>query len=188
MTWTAKGKARLSAYEQLLSAYVYRPLGLRATSLPRTARLPRPFLHGYEVKLGHPPQDVSEAINPSGAWASGGMVSTPDDVGRFFRGYVGGRLFAGVQQSFRPGASQPPGPGVNSAGLGLFRYRTRCGTVYGHTGSFPGYRMFAAASADGRRSVAFSVNAQIVPGSGSAAVSNEIRRAQELAVCLALAS
>jgi D-alanyl-D-alanine carboxypeptidase len=87
---------------------------------------------------------------------------------------------------FRPGSSSPPGPGRNAAGLGLFRYRTRCGTVYGHTGSFPGYRLFAASSANGRRSVVFSVNAQIVPGEGSPAVSNAIHRAQLIAVCRAL--
>jgi hypothetical protein len=67
-----------------------------------------------------------------------------------------------------------------------FRYRTRCGTVYGDTGSFPGYRLFAASSANGRHSVVFSVNAQIVPGEGSPAVSNAIRRAQLIAVCRAL--
>ena len=174
------------SYDDLLSAYVYRPLGARQTTLPRTTRLPTPFLHGYAVEPGQPPQDVSQALNPSGAWASGGIVSTPLEVGRFFRGYVArDRRF---QRRFVPGSSSPPGPGVNSAGLGLFRYRTRCGTVYGHTGSFPGYRLFAASSGDGRRSVVFSVNAQIVPGSGSAAVSNAIRRAQDLAVCAALRS
>jgi D-alanyl-D-alanine carboxypeptidase len=87
---------------------------------------------------------------------------------------------------FRPGSSSPPGPGREAAGLGLFRYRTRCGTVYGDTGSFPGYRLFAASSANGRHSVVFSVNAQIVPGEGSPAVSNAIRRAQLIAVCRAL--
>jgi hypothetical protein len=46
--------------------------------------------------------------------------------------------------------------------------------------------MFAASSADGRRSVVFSVNAQIVPGQGSREVSRAIRRAQGLAVCRAL--
>jgi len=68
----------------------------------------------------------------------------------------------------------------------MFRYRTRCGTVDGHTGSFPSYRQYAAGSADGTRSVVFSANAQIVPGQGSARVSNLIRRAQTLAVCRAL--
>ncbi len=180
------------SYERLLSDLIYRPLGLRQTSLPRVVRMPRPFMHGYEVAAGRKPQDVSESINPSGAWASGGIVSTPLDVGSFFRAYVGGRLFKPAvraqQLRFRPGSSSPPGPGVNSAGLGVFRYRTSCGTVYGHTGSFPGYRLFAASSADGRRSVVFTVNAQIVPREGAPepAVSKLIRRAQQTAVCRAL--
>ena len=180
------------SYERLLSDLIYRPLGLRQTSLPRVVRMPRPFMHGYEVAAGKKPEDVSEVINPSGAWASGGIVSVPLDVGGFFRGYVGGKLFRSSvraqQLRFRPGSSSPPGPGVNSAGLGVFRYRTRCGTVYGHTGSFPGYRLFAASSADGRRSVVFTVNAQIVPREGAPepAVSKLIRAAQESAVCLAL--
>jgi len=39
------------------------------------------------------------------------------------------------QFQFIPGgSSDPPGPGNNSAGLAIFRYETRCGTVYGHTG------------------------------------------------------
>jgi D-alanyl-D-alanine carboxypeptidase len=179
------------SYEQLLANAVYGPLGLRQTSLPRTVEMPEPYLHGYDVvQRGREPEDVSESINPAGAWASGGMVSTPLELGRFMRAYVSGRLFDRAarrsQFRFRPGASSPPGPGRNAAGLGLFRYRTGCGTVYGHTGSFPGYRMLAASSGDGRRSVVFAVNAQIVPGQGSRAVSNMIRRAQLLAVCRAL--
>ena len=177
-------------YERLLAREIYRPLGLGDTSLPRTVRMPRPYLHGYEVAADQGAEDVSELINPSGAWASGGIVSTPVEVARFIRAYVSGRLFDAAtrrqQFRFRRGSSSPPGPGRNAAGLGLFRYRTRCGTVYGHTGSFPGYRLFAASSANGRRSVMFSVNAQIVPGMGSQRVSNRIRRAQLLAVCRAL--
>ncbi len=60
-----------------------------------------------------------------------------------------------------------PDRGRTSYGLALFRYRTGCGVVFGHTGSFPGYRLFAASTRNGRRSVVFTVNAQIVPGSGS---------------------
>ena len=178
------------SYERLLAREIYRPLGLHQTSLPRTVAMPRPYLHGYDVTPGQAPEDVSEVANPAGAWASGGIVSTPVEVARFFRAYVRGRLFDAAtrrrQFRFRKGSSSPPGPGRNAAGLGLFRYRTRCGVVYGHTGSFPGYRLFAASSANGRRSVVFSVNAQIVPGQGSRTVSNSIRRAQALAVCRSL--
>lgn len=178
------------SYDQLLRRYVYRPAGLRRTSLPDTIAMPTPFMHGYDVSSDTPPVDVSEVINPALAWASGGIVSTPIEVGRFFRAYVGGDLFGRkgrrAQNDFVIGSSSPPGPGRNRATLGLFRYATRCGTVYGHTGSFPGYRLFAASTANGRRSVVFSVNSQIVPGQGSQEVSDLIRHAQEDAVCHAL--
>ena len=83
---------------------------------------------------------------------------------------------------FRPGSSSPPGPGKNFAGLGIFRYGTGCGTVYGHTGSFPGYRILLAASADGQRSVVFVASSQIVRGQ----VAKAITKAQARAVCIAL--
>jgi D-alanyl-D-alanine carboxypeptidase len=180
------------SYEQLLATYVYRPLGLRQTSLPRTVRLPRPNLRGYEIGPGKPPEDVSQTINPAAAWASAGMVSTAPDVNTFFRAYAAGRLFDAAtrrrQLLFRAAFSSPPGPGANAAGLGIFRYRMRCGTVYGHTGSFPGYHLFAAAVPDGRRSVVFTVNAQIVPRERARerVVAALIRSAQESAVCHAL--
>ncbi len=179
-----------STYDELLERRVYAKAGLTATSLPITIEMPTPFMHGYEVPIAAPPEDVSEFINPALAWASGGIVSTMGDVNAFFRAYVGGKLFdaetRAVQKDFVIGSSSPPGPGRNRATLGLFRYKTDCGTILGHTGSFPGYRLFAAATRNGRRSVVFTVNAQIVPGSGSQEVSDLIRHAQVDAVCHAL--
>jgi D-alanyl-D-alanine carboxypeptidase len=184
MAQNASGRS----YERLLRGEIFEPLRLRGTSLPRTVELPRPFVHGYDIEPGKQPQDVSRLISPSGAWASGGMVSTPADLATFAPVYVDAVLDASrrLPGAFRPGASSPPGPGRNAAGLGLFRYRTRCGTVYGHTGSFPGYRLFVAANAAGTRSVVFAANAQIVPGRGSKPVLDAILRAQTLAVCRAL--
>ncbi|MET0751210.1 MAG: peptidase S12, partial [Solirubrobacterales bacterium] len=56
-------------------------------------------------------------------------------------------------------------------------------TVYGHTGSFPGYRMLAASTANGKRSLVMVANSQIVAGFGSEEVSDLIRLTQEDAVC-----
>lgn len=175
-------------YTSLLRGRVFGPLGMEDSSLPLTAKMPRPFMHGYEIEEGKKPEDVSELINPAGAWASGGIVSTPADLSRFVPAYVPTVLRAsrGLTRAFRPGSSSPPGPGENSAGLGIFRYRTRCGDIYGHTGSFPGYRLLVAGSAGGGRAVVFVVNSQIVPGNGSPRVAAAIRRAQTRAVCLAL--
>ncbi|MER6179982.1 serine hydrolase domain-containing protein [Streptomyces sp. NPDC001652] len=152
-------------YEQLLRKLVYRPLGLRDTSLPQGYRMPKPYLHGYDVSPPDPPVDVSEVLGMSGVWASGGIVSTPSDMTRFIRGYAAGRLYGPQvveqQRDWIPGNSEPKGPGRNDAGLGIFRYTTRCGVMLGHTGNTLGYTQLIAATPDGQRSLTFSVTTQI---------------------------
>jgi D-alanyl-D-alanine carboxypeptidase len=189
MAEAATGKS----YEDLLRELVYRHLGLRKTSLPRGPNLRKPFIHGYDNDPAQdPPEDVSELVAAGWSWASGGIVSTPADLNTFIRAYVGGKLFdqrtqAKQRRVVEGGSSEPPGPGMNSAGLAIFRYETRCGTVWGHTGNTLGYTQFAAASADGRRSVTVSINAQHTLVSGSLDVFRALRRAEKLAVCAALA-
>ncbi|HWS81676.1 MAG TPA: serine hydrolase domain-containing protein [Rubrobacter sp.] len=180
-----------TSYEDLLRELVYKPLGLRRTSLPRGPNLRKPFIHGYDTTQD-PPEDVSEDFAAGWAWASGGIVSTPADLNTFIRGYVGGKLFdertqAKQRRVIEGGSSEPPGPGKNSAGLAIFRYETRCGTVWGHTGNTVGYTQFAAASADGRRSVTVSINALHTLVAGNQDVFRALRRAEVKAVCAALA-
>ncbi|MGZ6575295.1 MAG: serine hydrolase domain-containing protein [Solirubrobacteraceae bacterium] len=177
------------SYGQLLSRIVFRPAGLTQTTFPtRRITLPAPFLHGYQVGPGKPPQDVTTFLSPSGAWASGGIVSTPADLGAFIRADLGGRFFGTAQRrqqmQFIRGSSSPAGPGTNSVGLAIFRYQTRCGTIYGHTGNFPGYVQWAAATADGRRSVTTSLNIAAPQG----ALLAQLRSVQASAVCALLGS
>jgi D-alanyl-D-alanine carboxypeptidase len=178
-------------YDALLAALVFEPLGLNGTSLPDGFRLPTPYLHGYDNQ-GRRPQDLSTVASASAVWASGGVVSTPADANAFARGYVGRRLFGQATQAEQlrlvKGHSEPTGPGANLAGLGIFRYRTRCGTVYGHTGNFPGYTQFLAATLDGTRSVTFSISEQLNEDmtGRQLKVFNALRRAEETAVCASL--
>ena len=191
MVEAATGKS----YEDLLRELVYRPLGLKKTSLPRGPNLRKPFIHGYDNDPSQdPPEDGSKALAAGWAWASGGIVSTPADLNTFIRAYVRGDLFdlqtrSKQRRVIEGGGSEPPGPGKNSAGLAIFRYETSCGTVWGHTGNIPGgYTQFMAASPDGKRSVTVSINSQLSPPStGDQDVFKALRRAEELAVCAALA-
>src|SRR5215210_9294768 len=181
------------SYEDQLRERVYRPLGLRKTTLPRGPNLRKPFIHGYDNDPSQqPPEDVSELVAAGWSWASGGIVSTPADLHDFIRGYVGGKLFdkrtqAKQRRVIEGGSSEPPGPGKNSAGLGIFRYETRCGTVWGHTGNTLGYTQFMAASPSGSRSVTVSINSQLAPPVGDPDAFKALRRAEGLAVCAALA-
>jgi D-alanyl-D-alanine carboxypeptidase len=177
------------SYRAVLQDQVYDPLGLTGTSLPSDATIPSPFIHGYALAPGQPPEDVSEAFAAGWSGASGGIVSTPADVDRFIRQYAAGattdRATLAKQVRFVAGNSEPPGPGVNTAGLGIFRYQTSCGTVYGHTGNTPGYTQFVAATRDGSRSATVSVNAQIKQS--DAKLFPTLRRVFSAAVCAALA-
>jgi D-alanyl-D-alanine carboxypeptidase len=143
-------------------------------------------VHGYAVEPGQPPQDVTTFLSPSGAWASGAIVSTPADLGAFIRADLSGRLFGSTQRRqqlrFVAGSSSPPGPRRNEAGLAIFRYQTHCGTVYGHTGNFPGYAQWAAATADGTRSVTTSLNIAAPTGH----LLQQLRSLQAAAVCTLL--
>jgi D-alanyl-D-alanine carboxypeptidase len=181
-----------TSYEEQLRERVFRPLGLNKTSLPHGPNLRKPFIHGYDLSE-HPPGDGSEEIAAGWFWASGGMVSTPADLNNFVRAYVRGDLFdlqtrSKQRKVFEGGGSEPPGPGKNSAGLGVFRYETSCGTVWGHTGNIPGgYTQFMAASSTGRRSATVSINSQLTPTAGDPDAFKALRRAEGLAVCAALA-
>jgi D-alanyl-D-alanine carboxypeptidase len=175
------------SYRQELKSIVFGPAKLHRTSFPSRVALPKPFIHGYLVEPGEKPEDVSTSLSPSGAWASGAIVSTPKDLNTFIRSYLGLKFFSRAQhrQQMRfvlGGKSSPPGPGRNSAGLALFRYQTRCGTVYGHTGNFPGYVQWAAATADGTRAVTISLSIPAPTGKLLA----QLRQVQTSAVCALL--
>jgi len=177
------------SYGSLLRSFVFRRLRLNATSFPTGTALPGPFIHGYSAGDDGFYTDLSTLISASGAWASGAVVSTPRDLGAFIRGNLGGRLFPrrlrrDQLRFVRGGNSDPPGPGTNSAGLAIFSYRTKCGTMYGHTGSFPGYAQFAAASRHGTRSVTSSINVA-GPPVGSELLA-KLRAMQRTLVCEAL--
>jgi D-alanyl-D-alanine carboxypeptidase len=179
------------SYEAALANEVTNPSHLARTSLPSDVGLPTPYVHGYDITPGVPPLDVSMFLNPALAWASGGMLSTPSELNKFMRSYVRGAFTSAAirkkQFTFIAGNSGPPGPGTNAAGLGIFRYRTSCGTVYGHTGNFPGYTIFAAATGDGRRSMEVIINEQLNDHPVTPAFTL-LRRIDEMSVCAALDS
>ena len=173
------------SYADNLQQIVFGPAKLTQTTLPSKVKMPSPFIHGYlPATETESEQDVTEFLSPSGAWASGGIVSTPQNLNAFIRADLGLKFFGRAEQQrqmnwWAGGESSPPGPGKNSAGLALFRYQTKCGTVFGHTGNIPGYTQFAAANADGTRAVTTTLNIPAPTGKLLA----QLRRVQTAAVC-----
>ncbi|HEX3291830.1 MAG TPA: serine hydrolase domain-containing protein [Gaiella sp.] len=150
-----------------LTTRVFVPLGLRSTSYPTGTQIPGPAVHGY---LGDVPGlsipagrlvDVTTRLSPS-AWGAGQIVSTADDVSRFFAALLDGRVLSPRQLREMKAEVGGTGPIAFTVpyGLGLDIRHTPCGTAYGHEGDVPGYRNAVWASSDGHRVAAVMVNVE----------------------------
>lgn len=160
------------------------PLGLRDTSFPLTSTLiPGPRADGYIGTL-----DVTSLVNPSVAWTSGAMISTVDDVARFYRALITGRLLPPAEE--RELLSSIPVHDIGELypehyGLGIYRVHLRCGTAWGHDGGYPGgFKTFSYTSPSGDRQAVMAFNGfQMFEGAYNPAFERDLRRATEIAFC-----
>ncbi len=123
--------------ERLIQRDVIRPAGLRETSFPTRAALPRPFAHGYYAgDDGSGEIRDYTAVNPKVAWTAGGMVSTLGDMKRWGRVLARGTLLSKAmqRQRLRLGKIPNPGPPVGY-GLGILSF----GDWIGHDGAIFGF-------------------------------------------------
>jgi len=140
-----------------------------------------PYAHGYTALFGVPPKDVS-VVNVSALGSAGAIVSTVDDVARFYRALFRGRLFP--KSLLRPMTTEvvhAPNAGGRAIGLGVWRHPLSCSLVWGHDGDWLGYWTRVWGSANGTRQVVISVNADTdsLGEAGSAA----LQRLENLAYC-----
>jgi D-alanyl-D-alanine carboxypeptidase len=174
-------RATGQTYTEQIEGRVLRPLGLAHTVLPsNTTRLPNPFLHGYTLRPGRPPLDVS-AFNSSWGSSSGGIVSTTGDLDRFASALLGGRLLAPAELAqMKRGVRVPANPmGVSVYGLGLTKLRLPCGVdLYGNMGGLAGYTTWVQSTADGSRTIAVAANTDELPR-----IDRSIRKVVEAAFC-----
>jgi D-alanyl-D-alanine carboxypeptidase len=139
---------------------IFVPAGLRATSFDTEPRMAGRHAHGYEL-LGEPATlaDVS-VVSPSYIGAGGAIVSTADDVARFysklFRGHLLRPDLLDAMQTTGPMAPELEGWGY---GLGLIERPMGCATAFGHDGASPGFIVYAYASRGGDRQSVLLINA-----------------------------
>ena len=143
---------------------IFEPLGLRHTSYPTSSRISGAYTHGY-LFLGAPPLMDVTPFSPTFYGASGAILSNADDVARFYRALLRGRLFAPglltAMKTIDPVATGGvPDAGILGGGwgLGLLREEFPCGEAWGHDTEIPGYMTAAWSSKDGNRQVVVVVN------------------------------
>lgn len=156
---------------------IIKPLGLTDTYYPAPYEtgIRGPHPRGYDQADGKW-VDVTDQ-DPSWGGAAGAMVSTGQDVNRFFTALLGGRLLPPAQLAeMKRTVPADVFPGAEY-GLGLIRIPVSCGKeLWGHGGSIPGFRTRGGVAADGR-SVNVTVNQ--VTATGSA----DVMKVVDTAVC-----
>ena len=146
-----------------LTRRVFERAGLHATTFDTRPTIAGRHMHGY-LPLDKRLTDVS-VVSPSAGWAAGAIVSTTDDVARFYRALLGGRLLR-PDLLRRMEATVPMGVPANAYGLGIWRTATMalsntpfpCGAAWGHNGGWVGYDTNAFNSKDAKRQFVLFVN------------------------------
>jgi len=130
--------------------------GLRHTYLPRTPYIKGPHPRMYESFHGliDPPRDYS-VYDMSWAYTAGSVVSTTDDLNRFYRALLGGKLVGAA--SLDEMTRTVPVSGMDY-GLGIYALDLPCGRFWGHDGAVFGAGTIALSSRDGKRQMAVAQN------------------------------
>ncbi|MGW4773619.1 serine hydrolase domain-containing protein [Nocardia sp. NPDC004278] len=137
-------------YVDELNRRILKPFRLDDTYLPGPGELDirGPHPEGY-ADIDGVITDVSR-VEPSLPWGAGGMVSTGDDLNRFYRALLAGQVVPAAElREMRDGV--PMGMLDMSYGLGIGSAHLPCGAEYvGHTGGIYGYLTISGATPDGR--------------------------------------
>lgn len=144
--------------EAYITEHVIRKAGLRHTYFPRSPYITGPHAKMYEAAYGgyNPPRDFS-VYNMSWVSTAGSLISTMDDLNRFYRALLGGELLAPAQ--LRQMKTTVPVPGSKMRyGLGLFRTTMPCGEFWGHNGLVPGAMTWSLSTEDGRHQMSLGFN------------------------------
>ncbi|MGP4115424.1 serine hydrolase domain-containing protein [Streptomyces sp. 4N509B] len=139
-----------NTYEHELHRRILGPLRLKGTVSPGTREtLPQPSGRAYsteQVQLPPPGVDVTE-FNPSALRASGELVSTGEDLHRFYHALLTGRLLPRDQLREM---TTTVSDGTDDHGLGLTRITTSCGTaLWGQRGGGYGFEALAVSTREG---------------------------------------
>ncbi|MFD3622294.1 serine hydrolase domain-containing protein [Streptomyces sp. NPDC058676] len=151
------------SYADQAAVRIFRPLGMRHTSFPAgpDPRIHGPHNRGYD-RIDGKLVDVTD-WNMSDRWAAGDMISTTADLERLLVGVFKGRVVPEPQLTEMFAVPDVPGATMG-APFSPFELNGR--TVWGKTGSRPGYHTVVAATRNLSRTVVYSVNSTDAKGEG----------------------
>jgi D-alanyl-D-alanine carboxypeptidase len=150
-----------NSYAEEIENRIIEPLELSNTFLPGNSSV----IPGTKHARGYvQPDEASELkdvtyYNPSAASSAGDMISTADDLNKFFSYLLSGKLLK-EQQLKQMLTTVPTGiEGIDGYGLGI--YETKLPnhvSIWGHAGGVPGFSTFAGGTLGGKHTLAINLN------------------------------
>ncbi|MGH1286284.1 serine hydrolase domain-containing protein [Bacillus toyonensis] len=150
-----------NSYAEEIENRIIEPLELSNTFLPGNSSVIPGTKHarGYiQLDRASEPKDVTD-YNPSMGSSAGDMISTADDLNKFFSYLLGGKLMK-EQQLKQMLTTVPTGiDELGDSGLGIFKMKLSNGvSIWGHGGSIPGFLTFAGGTLGGKHTLAINLN------------------------------
>ena len=138
-----------------LKRRIFVPLHLDRTTFDTERRIVGHHVHGY-YREGKQLIDTS-LLTPSWAWAAGAIVSTADDIADFYRALARGEVLTpALLREMK--ATVAAYSKTERYGLGLARFPSPCGTLWGNGGDIVGYNSSAYANETAERQYVLLVN------------------------------
>ncbi|EJV64944.1 hypothetical protein IEO_02040 [Bacillus wiedmannii] len=150
-----------NSYAEEIENRIIEPLELSNTFLPGNSSVIPGTKHarGYiQLDEASEPKDVTY-YNPSMGSSAGDMISTADDLNKFFSYLLGGKLLK-EQQLKQMLTTVPTGEAeLGRYGLGIYETKLPNGvSIWGHGGSIPGFVTFAGGTLGGKHTLAVNLN------------------------------
>ncbi|MGE7592998.1 serine hydrolase domain-containing protein [Peribacillus frigoritolerans] len=148
-------------YAEEIENRIIEPLELSNTFLPGNSSVIPGTKHarGYIQLDGASELKDVTYYNPSMGSSAGDMISTADDLNKFFSYLLGGKLLK-EQQLKQMLTAVPTGTAeLGEYGLGIFKTKLPNGvSIWGHGGTIPGFLTFAGGTLGGKHTLAVNLN------------------------------
>ncbi|MGE1218052.1 serine hydrolase domain-containing protein [Bacillus toyonensis] len=150
-----------NSYAEEIENRIIEPLELSNTFLPGNSSV----IPGTKHARGYLQPDGSSELkdvtyyNPSIGSSAGDMISTADDLNKFFSSLLSGKLLK--EQQLKQMLTTVPTGIAETGGYGLGIYETKLPngvSIWGHSGGIPGFSTFAGGTLGGKHTLAVNLN------------------------------
>jgi D-alanyl-D-alanine carboxypeptidase len=133
------------------------PLHLSATALNPGRDIRGTHVRGYYVHANRRNVDVTRTT--FGAWADESLVSSVQDLGRFYAALLARQLLSPTQLAeMKTTVATGDFAEGDAAGMGIFNARLRCGPAWTNSGGTAGFLTKVIVGDDGQRVVVIATN------------------------------